>query len=386
MTTSRNGISTWLHPTRFGTETNLKMRLMKNPADETLRDIVACYLAEVISFSRSWFDTNGPSDYRRREIRWKLNLGFPGKKVDRSPLATAYLEIALVAVALSSQSEPLSPKLAASVRSKSKSNQPFIPPSRVGLYPEIAAQLAGYVNSPYLHRGNLVLIDVGAGTLDTSTIILHGNKEQDVVSFHVCEVAPLGALHLYLERAAKLESNEAGCVRYQADHFQDGNTPVPERFDEIVHPQWKNSPLLKKKFQEASEYFEQEVINSSWSCLARFRKVQKDAHDSPAFEPWGDELLCFITGGGSRSRFYRKLLAEGPLERKLLPFSRWHIDEHRRRATRQGLIFEKMPNPGPEKLKGFPASLSDDFDRLSVAYGLAFGGENLMKVTAATHH
>jgi len=36
-------------------------------------------------------------------------------------------------------------------------------------------------------------------------------------------------------------------------------------------------------------------------------------------------------------------------------------------------------------LQNFTKFIRSDFDRLSVAYGLAFGGENLMKITSATH-
>src|SRR5207249_5538831 len=79
-------ISAWLHPTRFGPEANLKMRLMNDPSSEQVRDHLACYLAEVIRHSRSWFGSNGPAEYRRREIRWSLNLGFPEKSVTGSRL------------------------------------------------------------------------------------------------------------------------------------------------------------------------------------------------------------------------------------------------------------------------------------------------------------
>lgn len=384
---SGNGISTWLHPTRFGSEANLKMRLMRDPDSEHVRDLLACYLAQIIALSRSWFVSNSPADYRRREIRWSLNVGFPGKRVDTGPLAAAYRQVSKVANALSLQPEPASPQLAASIRLNSAKTTPQARPNEVQLYPEIAAQLAGYVNSPFRRPGNLVLIDVGAGTLDTSTIILHGNKDQDIVSFHVCEVASLGVLRLYQERLEALERMQAACVRAQMEQFQGGDKAIPESFEEMVHPEWKRSAQLKRTFLELSACFEQEVINSTWSCLARFRKLQKEVHDSPAYEPWGDTLRFFITGGGSRSKFYRRLLADGPLEERIMPYVRhWHTDAGRRQALGQGLLLEPLPLPDAEKFRNFPPSLRSDFDRLSVAYGLAFGGENLMKVTAATHH
>ena len=205
-------ISAWLHPPRFGSEANLKMRLMDNPASERVRDALACYLAEVIGKARTLFESQSTADYRRRQIRWSLNLGFPGKAVDTSPLASAYREVAKVAIALSSQAERPSIELASRIRRNEAGVEPFIPTSRIGIYPEIAAQLAGYVNSPHRRRGNLLLIDVGAGTLDVSTIILHGDEEQEIVAFHFCEVKNLGVLRLYEKRAHQLEKIENGCV------------------------------------------------------------------------------------------------------------------------------------------------------------------------------
>lgn len=377
-------ISTWLHPTRFDGEANLKMRLMNDPASDHVRDLLACYLANVIRHSRSWFEATGPPDYRRRGIRWSLSLGFPEKSVKGSRLASAYSEVATVAIALASAPEPPSPELANRFRRQERVVEPFIPPSRVSLYPEIAAQLAGYVNSPHRKRGNLLLIDVGAGTLDVSTIILHEDGDHDVISFHVCKVAPLGVLRRYEARTQTLEAVQPGCVRFPVQHFADGSEAIPECLSGIVH---RSAPNLEHAFRSASDSFSKDVLNVAWSCLARFRAAQRKVHCNPARDPWGDNLRFFLTGGGCRSPFYRHQLAEGPLEDKLAAnFTRWHPERSRRKSSRQGFILE--PLPLPDNLENFPNSLSSDFDRLSVAYGLALGGGeggNLMKITSATY-
>ena len=377
-------ISAWLHPTRFGSKTDLKMRLMDAPSSDEVRDLLACYVAEVIRRSRDWFDSNAPADYRRRELHWSLNLGFPDKSVAESPLKSAYLEIARVAVALASAPDQPSPELASRVRRHELAIDPFIPPSRVSIYPEIAAQLAGYVNSPQRQAGPLLLIDVGAGTLDVSTIILHGNHEQDVVSFHVCEVVQLGVLRLYERRRNALERIKSGCTEYSREHFQDGSRPVPERVQDLIR---NPSPALQKAYDKVSADFAEEVITVAWCCLARFRSVQRQAHPQAGFEPWGKNLRFFLTGGGGRSMFYRTHLADGPLEERLVQnYTRWHPDRDRRRALHEGLLPERLPLP--DNLINFPTALHPDFDRLSVAYGLALGvgeGGNLMKITAATH-
>jgi hypothetical protein len=374
-------ISAWLDPTRFGSEANLKMRLMSDPTSEHVRNLVACYLAKVITYSRSWFDLNRPAEYGRRGIRWSLNLGFPDKSVKGSRLAAAYQEVANIAVAVASQPEPPSPELVGSIRRGALETERIVPPSRVQLYPEIAAQLAGYINSPYRRKGNLLLIDVGAGTLDVSTIILHGDQEQDIVSFHFCEVQELGVLRLYDKRVRALEAISPGSTKYTLEYFQDGSRPVPESFREMVHAA---APALERAFCRVTGEFAEDILGVVLRCLIRFRRSQREVHSNRGFEPWGRNLRFFLTGGGCRSRFYKAQLVEGPLEDRLAGnFTRWHPDRSRRLSAREGLLLERFPLP--PNLINFPKALQTDFDRLSVAYGLAFGGENLMKVTAATH-
>jgi len=372
-------ISAWLKPTRFGSETNLKMRLMNDPASDQVRNYLACYLAEIIRDSRSWFEANGPLDYRRREIRWSLNLGFPNKSVKGSRLASAYTEIANLAVALASKPEISTAETAARIRRQELVVEPFVPPSRVKLYPEIAAQLAGYVNSPYRKAGNLLLIDVGAGTLDVSTIILHGNKEHDIVSFHFCDVQDLGVLRLYERRMKELEKISSGCTKFTMEHFQDGSRPIPENVKDLVH---RSTPSVEIAFDQVSQLFSKEVLDVAHGCLGRFRKSQRDAHLTRNYDPWGKSLRFFLTGGGCRSSFYKGYLAGGPLEERLLTITHWHPEENRRRTYNEGLRLETLP--APDNLQNFSKFIRSDFDRLSVAYGLAFGGENLMKITSAT--
>jgi len=376
-----SNIAAWLDPTRLASEANLKMRLMNDPTSEHVQNLVASYLAKVITYSRSWFDSNKPADYRRREIQWSLNLGFPDKSVKGSRLADAYRKVANLAVAAASQPQPPTVDVMDAIRRGELKPEPMIPHSRVNLYPEIAAQLAGYINSPYRKIGNLLLIDVGAGTLDVSTIILHGDHEQDIVSFHFCEVQELGVLRLYHKRVRALEEISPGSTKYPLEYFQDGSRPVPENAREMVETV---SRPLESAFQRASSEFAEDIIGVVLRCLVRFRMSQRQVHSNPGFDPWGRYLRFFLTGGGCRSRFYWAQLADGPLEDRLAGnFTRWHPDRSRRLSAREGLLLERLPLP--RNLENFPKALQSDFDRLSVAYGLAFGGDNLMKITAATH-
>jgi hypothetical protein len=306
-------------------------------------------------------------------------IGFPEKEFGNSPLSRAYEEVGHLAVRLCGIEGNLTPELARSVRQQPETFAPFIHGSRIHFYPEIAAQLAGYINSPFRQNGNLLLIDVGAGTMDVSTLIVHGNRERDVVSFHVCDVKLLGTLRLLETRIGGLRNVPGTGIKVDSLEFQDTLRPTPERITDIVSQPSKHAERI---FEEVTTRFAEEVVRYPLACLTRFRKRQRDAHANANFDPWGNNLRFFLTGGGARSGFYRHHLAGGPLEHDLAPFTRWHREANDRAHHREGFRVERLPVP--EKFLNFPKKLHTEFDRLSVAHGLAFGGPNLMKITRSS--
>lgn len=384
----KNGLDRFFRATKTETggkvESNLKMRLMENPGSPELRDLVTLYLAGIIRDSIKWFSTEKAARYQSRKERWSLNLGFAAKQIDAGPLAQAYTEIADIAARLGPSIHPLSIASVRNMRSASEleSSPRVIPASRIALYPEIAAQLAGYVNSPYRAQGNLILIDVGAGTLDVSTAILHGKEDEDVVSFHVCEVAPLGALKLLEARLAAIEKVAPGSLQSRLEDYQSGTVAVPESALDILGRRHCHQ-ICFRAFEEASKDFGDAAIRLAIACASRFRMLQREAHANASFDPWPNQLRFFFTGGGSRLAFYRHLFVEGRFEQDLSRFTRWKETQADRHRHRQGLRLERLPKP--QDLQGLPAELTSDFDRLSVAHGLAYGCENLMKITASVH-
>jgi hypothetical protein len=386
---SEVGLDRFLRPTQINVgrrlETNLKMRLMANPSSAEIRELVALYLAGVIRASLEWFSTEGSPRYANRSPVWSLNLGFPAKQIIEGPLVTAYNDIADLAARLGPSDQSLSLDSLKSLRDNpsATSSRRMIPSNRIKLYPEIAAQLAGYVNSPYRAQGNLILVDVGAGTLDVSTAILHGNDAEDVVSFHFCEVGPYGALKLLEAQMTALEAVRHGSVRIRLDDFQSGTKPTPESAALILGQRGRVARAFSDAFDVASGEFAEMAIRMGLSCATRFRKLQRDVHINRSFDPWPGHVRFFFTGGGSRLRFYRYHFTEGPFEQQLSHFTRWRETQAERRIHRQGLRLE--PLPVPQDLQGLPVDLVGDFDRLSVAHGLAYGSKNLMKITASVH-
>lgn len=384
-----NGLERYLRPTQVESgcrlETNLKMRLMAEPNSTEVRELVALYLAGVIRDSLKWFSTEGSRRYATRTPVWKLNVGFPAKRIEDGPLVWAYREIVELAAQLGPSDLPLEIASVRSLQDMGDFSSPkrLIPATSVELYPEIAAQLAGYVNSPYRAPGNLILIDVGAGTLDVSTAILHGNSEEDIVSFHFCEVGPYGALELLKARVAALDAVSLGSAQLNLGDFQSGTMPTPESAEEILGLRGQVGCKFIDAFEAESERFAADSIRLTLSCATQFRKLQRDMHANPSFDPWPGQVRFFFTGGGSRLAFYRQHFTDGPFEQELSRYTRWKEFERDRRIHQQGLRLE--PLPAPEDLQGLSPDLRRDFDRLSVAHGLAYGSENLMKITASVN-
>lgn len=383
------GLERFLRPTRTpvgkATENNLKMRLMTDPGSEGLHHRVALYLAGIIRDSLRWFESEGPPRYRDRQAVWSLNLGFPDKQVGTGLLADTYRRIADLAARLASTDLPLTLTSIRSLRAPTvaETMRRAIPSERIHLYPEIAAQLAGYVNSPYRAQGSLLLIDVGAGTLDVSTIILHGGRAEDIVSFHFCEVGPFGALKLLEARIDALNTVKPGAVTVPLDAYQSGTVATPEDPAAILGNGRAVPLAFAEAFDTTSAKFADEAIRLAISCASRFRVRQREAHADAAYDPWPGQLRFFFTGGGSRLGFYRNHFTKGAFEQELTKFTRWENSEAGRRNRQQGLRLEPLPTPGD--LEGFPRDLHSHFDRLSVAHGLAYGSENLMRITSSVH-
>jgi len=373
-------ISEYLLPTRFGEEINLKMRLMKNPVSEPLKDVIACYFAVIIFKACECFWKTGPVEYQSRVVHWSLNIGFPRKTEADSPyLGKVYREVAYLAVKLASQTNSPSPMLAEKIRTNGIGFDSFLPEKRINIYPEIAAQLAGYITSAQRRSGPILLMDVGAGTLDVSTLILHEDLDEQVLSFHCCDVRDLGVLRYYETITSALNQCCPGSVIYAMEYYQDGLKRVPEQLEKIVH---FVDPSIKVSFKKANDEFRMDVLNQAFGSLWRFRNRLKDANANRKHDPWGRSLRVFLTGGGSRSVFFTNCLSVD-LEQEVAKRARcWDDDPARRKRLDQGFRVEQLPAPTSSMFPGFPQHLKRDFDRLSVAYGLAFGGQNLMRITS----
>jgi len=400
---TEQGVEQFLVPTAFeetasecrlvnnhcGSHSNFKLRLMdaagaaKRPSDNDCIDLVV-YAALILRYSVKWFGEVYRQDYGHFDIVWNLAVGFPRKEICKNGiLENAYHEILSAASVVAGGSECITRAFAAeaikSVRSGLASNG-LIHPDLIKIWPEIAAQLAGYMRSPYQRDGNLVLIDVGAGTLDISAIILHGPMDLRQCSFHHCAVEPLGAFRLYEKRRQMLLDEGLADGDLKSIFSNDVLAPVPESLAGYLNGNVTVSKYVERVFRNKTLRFMDKCIEAARERIVSFRQAQKKAHLNTGFDPWPGRLPVILSGGGSRLKLYDDAFRTD-LEEKVRPYTRWMETRAERERSRQGFETVSMPVPDDLDLRKHDVELEFTFDRISVAHGLSYGAENLPIVT-----
>lgn len=368
------------HPSSIG---NLKLQVMdaiRSGSDaEVAVSQLAIYVALVLRQVLAWFQGGYGRDYLEYNVCWHLNVGFPGKHVSGA-LLNAYRAAFLGANVLAAGDAQITEESALALLNNPPNPVPtggLASQEHINFYPEIAAQLAGYVKSPYRRLGNLLLVDIGAGTLDISTLIIHSQQQEEVCSFHFCDVQPLGAFHLMDRRLEALRSRWELLLRDDIKRFYDGTQHVPGHLRAFLKTDGPAPAGMQKSFVEASETFGADCRRACMAQLTRFKDSQKRIHATHR-HPWRETLPFLLSGGGSRLVFYSDVLGE-PLEQELSFFTPWSREATQRKRAGHG--FEAVHFPMPEDLDDEAQLIRADFDRISVAHGLAYGAENLMKIT-----
>lgn len=402
---SEDGLDACLNPTRvfeldgtFGLNrvegalfhTDLKLGLL-DAVENVNRDRpgaesrFTAYTALLLRKVLCWFEKERSRDYQGRRVCWWLNVGIPQANDSDTVLRQAYRRCLAAACPLASETSPLTMervKQACAVNSNEVSNiMEGFSAARLEFYPELAAQLAGYALSPHARRGPLLLMDVGAGTLDVATLILHEREHAQFCSFHFRRVERLGAWRLFLARLEAIKMAGANETTLNILLRYEPSQPSPNSFEDFLPA---GNQHFREVFRGTSESFAQDCLSCAHDTVRRFRLRLRAAHETAGFDPFahkdGNYLPTAMTGGGARLDFYRTNLLTR-LEEKLVPYTQWNESAHERNRHKQGL--KPVPFPVPDGLNA-PMSktvLQANFDRFSVADGLARPKDDLMRLT-----
>lgn len=357
-----------LRETKDGqTRQNLKIRLLHRSESgnsfqgRTVGDLVA-FVALTLRCVLEWHGEKFSGLHRQRLVSWNLNIGLPSKGSGDDPFEAIYGRIVKAAVSLVPGNGPITEQ-AVETAMAIPGEPDWLPFARIHYYPEAAAQLASLIFSPHRPEGCLLVVDVGAGTLDISTLRISGSATGARCVFHCCEVAPLGVHFLHLARSGYVyERRDAA----EFDRLIE-SIPADDGINAVSGIRMTDAPT---RFREACK----EVILKN---VVRYRKHLKGVHLSRTFKPWPAGLPYVLSGGGRRVEYFQQLLSADLRHWLDTVCSEW--DQTLIGGPKRGLTLRPFPTP-----KAFePRFLSVDFDRFSVAHGLSLGVDNLMQVTQA---
>ena len=321
----------------------------------TALEIAVGYVALVLMEVREWFFTNRQKEYQNILINWELNIGLPSRSYDNTRLCDLMKLVGLGAwnVSLGATGPPSIARIKKALRtakSHIESDEEVggigeLHPDYVTPVPEIIAEVVGYFKSPLRSPGMYLLVDIGASTFDVSTFLLHEKSGDDLYPILTAEVANLGAYRLHEHRIV-------ACKKIFEEKLQkifsegDGITPIPD-INRYFPGSQEKSCLI-----ETDESF-------MHRCSLLIRKVVKVTKQdrNPLSEAWEQGLPVFLCGGGSLDDTYSKMVIKS--------------GEKLKRASLAGFVTKQIPKP--HNLENTDVT-PDDYNRLTVAYGLSFSG------------
>jgi len=348
--------------------TDLKLRLLACRAKSPVTEFNDCcaFLAFVIRRARGWLLSEHKDIYDNHALNWRLNLGLAARSYENSDAVTLFHRLAWAAANLAAdpEAESITVQKADQYRLESLavsagkgSEEVEFGWADVDAVPEVSAQLQGFMSSArwdWRSRPVMMLVDVGAGTVDSA--LFHVKVPQDgqgVLTFYSSRVDSNGAMNLHRARVDWLQA----LMPSGNEHATAG-----EHLAAIAKPTDRLRPIPESVHDYLPGY-EVEVVGRSIDeefGTQRYRaQVAGSINDAkvgkgiPASQL--ERVPLLLCGGGSRMQFY------GGIGAAINDTSGWHVS------------VEVMRLPVPQDLvdTGWHA---DDFDRLSVAYGLSLAG------------
>lgn len=365
------GIAKFLLPSRLcqtgrvfsleaGTHTyrDLKLSLLASPSDPILQQRVVAFLALIIRRARGWLMTEHASPYKRTAIVWKLAVGLPTAQHHQSSLSKLFERLSLAAWAVSVVPAEVTDTAIQTLLGADTFIDETASGVEVTVVPEIAAQIYGFVasNSFDKHAPNIYLMaDVGSGTVDSSLFhVKHAKGGRWDFEFYTSVVEPNGVSNLHRHRVNWWTDalTKDGAPQALIDDLAasklitDQQLSTPESFLDYFHG-------VDTKFREPAKTPDAEFFSL---------RVLAQVQGKTLWRTWKDGLLpqsslanipLFMCGGGVRMGYYQELAPR----LSSMPGYSWLKAECWVMGVPDDLVADGVAE--------------DDYDRLSVAYGLS---------------
>lgn len=357
---------------------NLKIKaISSNPSEIDLLAMVA-YMGLVIRHARSYFFRNYGGSYQSQRFIWRLNVGIPARTAQKFDSKDRFIGLAKAAMlcsygdtdsisieqaktalkniepaAMASHFLQLNEELRVSFADAAE----YFNYEAVQVIPEIMAQIHGFVRSNLWNdqlNPHILLIDVGAGTVDISLCdVIRNSNAEYVYTSKACMVEGLGVSNLVkfrvnkvLDASNSLDDDLQNRVLESLNLLDDinyGGIRAPSNFDEMFEGFIFESNQAKRSIDVD---FKNAIQRAIWSGTVL---VASDG-SIPGDETW-KPFPVFLCGGGSRMQFYREI-----------------AELYTAGGRKARFDLKKLPQPNDF----FGVEAGEEYDRLSVAYGLGY--------------
>lgn len=332
----------------FGDYSDLKMRLIESLSsfeESGAIDNAIAYLALVFRYVRTWFLCEQRDAYGDFKLIWQVNIGIPSATAECDDLCQLYQKTVYTAWRFSLSDGDISYPGLRKIREQLHSDDSLESQELITVFPEVAAEVAGYTQSDLRQEGLHLLVDVGAGTLDVCGFNVYYNKEQklNLLPLFSTSVERQGVCMLHETRRNAVEA----CLK---DTF---TQIMPEPATPLTTSNASYIPDRTgcEKALDAAEagFFR--------SCTAQVHGVVRQLRTSmdPRSNRWNSYLPVFLCGGGSIMPQYRGIVNE---------LSDWL------RSNVGGCQVRLLEMPHPSQLQG--KIKPDEYHRFAVAWGLSY--------------
>lgn len=351
---------------------NLKLKLLESEARSPVDEFNDCcaFLALVIRRARAWLFFEHRDVYAGHQLNWRVNLGLAARSYEDEETVSLFRRLAWAAanVAADRAAEQISVEVvdryrrqslqALSEESDDVGDDRAFTMSAVDAVPEVSAQLHGLMVSArwdWSARPVMMLVDVGAGTVDCALFHVRiAESGKGALTFYSSRVERNGVMNLHRDRVAWLrellsEGDRHEEARSYLAHIEkptDRLRPIPGRVTEYL-PGYSLEVVgedVDDTFQRTRYRFQ---VAGSISDARREKGLK-------AHEVQGVPLL--LCGGGARMEFYARIADV------INSTPGWHVS----------VELTRLPVPQDLVDVGWYA---EDFDRISVAYGLSISGD-----------
>ena len=328
---------------------NLKLPLILEDYQEDHLHHFIGFLTLIIRQARIWFLQNAADNFSRATFLWSYNIGVPTANYEKEKLTELYRQLLRAAIRSANQHEMTVSKLTVATQFDMCMKKTYDVGTELfecNAYPEIQAQLHGYVRSDRYDpsRTKFMMVDVGGGTVDSSIINVttdrYGEKR---FSCLISLVRPIGVLRLHQTRLEWIRSNLDQYDPIQKDLIDkieqvlgdfSGTELYPDSItDYLDNVSWPTHYCFDANFYKM---YTELIFQESILYVKKVMDTERTQWESLQF------VLC---GGGSLHSLFNSVKSNAALDEIKLDI--------------------------PEKFQAKQLQ-NTDYHRLSVAYGLSF--------------